>query len=71
MAGKGREKISLKSEGKTKKGNSTGTFRTTTTNKAAMTANKKLEIKKFDKRAYNEKTGRNGMHVIFKQTKLK
>lgn len=63
-----REKIKMLSTGKTKAGKSTGTFRTTTKNKKKTT--EKLKIKHFDPRAYNTKTGKSGMHVIFEETKI-
>jgi large subunit ribosomal protein L33 len=69
MASKGREKIKLVSTGKTKAGKVTGTFYTTTKNK--KTADKKLELKKFDPRAFNVETGKAGMHVLFKEDKIK
>lgn len=69
MASKGREKIKLVSTGKTKEGNPTGTFYTTTKNK--KTTEKKLEFMKFDPRAYNPETGKLGLHVLFKEEKIK
>jgi ribosomal protein L33 len=69
MAGKGREKIKLVSQGKTQKQKPTGTYYTTTVNKASRVANKKLLLKKFDKRAWvNDKQGG---HVEFKEERLK
>ena len=69
MAGKGREKIRLVSTGKSKSGKKTGYFYTTKKNK--RTATSKLEMTKFYPRAYNEKTGKTGMHVPFKEDKIK
>ena len=69
MANKVREKIRMKSTGKTKDGKSTGYFKTTTKNKRIST--EKLKLRMFDPRAYNEKTGRNGAHVEFKEDKIK
>lgn len=69
MASKIREKIRLVSTGKTKAGKATGTFYTTTKNKRNMT--EKFQIKKFDPRAYNPETGKNGMHILFKEEKIK
>jgi large subunit ribosomal protein L33 len=69
MASKAREKIKLISTGKTKDGKITGTYYTTTKNK--RTATEKLERKKFDPRAYNAETGKNGAHVVFKEHKIK
>jgi len=63
-----REIIKLSSTGKTKAGKSTGTFRTVTKNK--RTSPDKQKSKHFDSRAYNTKTGKCGMHVIFEETKL-
>jgi len=63
-----RDKIKMLSTGKTKAGKPTGTFRTTTKNKKTTTD--KLKKKHFDRRAYNTATGKNGMHVLFEETKL-
>lgn len=63
-----REKIKMLSTGKTKAGKPTGTFRTTSKNKKLKT--EKLKLKSYDRRAYNEKTGKNGMHVLFEETKI-
>lgn len=63
-----REKIKMLSTGKTKGGKPTGTFRTTTKNKKKTT--EKLKLKYYDPRAYNDKTGKNGKHVLFEETKL-
>lgn len=63
-----REKIKMLSTGKTQKGKPTGTFRTTTKNKKKTT--EKLKLKCYDPRAYNTKTGKNGMHVLFEETKI-
>ena len=63
-----REKIQLRSTGVTEKGNSTGTFYTTYKNKRNTTD--KLNLKKFDPRAWNPKTKKCGMHVEFKEKKL-
>lgn len=69
MASKIREKIKLVSTGSTQKGGSTGCYYTTTKNKRTMT--EKLQMKKFDPRAYNAETGKTGMHVLFKEEKIK
>ncbi|OGT09350.1 MAG: 50S ribosomal protein L33 [Gammaproteobacteria bacterium RBG_16_37_9] len=69
MASKVREKIKLVSTGKTQKGKPTKTFYTTTKNKRQTT--EKINIKKFDPKAYNSETGKAGMHVIFKEDKIK
>ena len=42
-----------------------------TTTKNKRTATEKLERKKFDPRAFNAETGKNGAHVIFKEEKVK
>jgi len=63
-----RDKIKMLSTGKTKAGKPTGTFRTTTKNKKLST--EKLKKKHFDPRAFNTATGKNGMHVLFEETKL-
>ncbi|HBC71219.1 MAG TPA: 50S ribosomal protein L33, partial [Coxiellaceae bacterium] len=54
MASKVREKIKLVSTGKTQKGKPTKTFYTTTKNKRQTT--EKINIKKFDPKAYNSET---------------
>ena len=69
MASKVREKIKMVSTAKTKDGKPTKTFYTTIKNK--RTSTEKLSFKKFDSRAYNETTGKCGMHVIFKEEKIK
>ncbi len=63
-----RDKIKMLSTGLTKAGKKTGTFRTTTKNKRTMA--EKFKQKYFDPRAYNAATGKNGMHVLFEETKL-
>lgn len=63
-----REKIMLLSTGKTMKGKDTGYFYTTYKNKQ-NTADK-LELKKFDPRAWNPAINRLGMYVIFKEKKI-
>lgn len=63
-----RDKIKMLSTGKTKAGKPTGTFKTTTKNKKKTT--EKLKMKHYDPRAYNDKTGKSGMHVIFEETKI-
>ncbi len=69
MASKGpRIKIMLLSTGKNEKGVDTGYFYTTYVNPRNTT--EKLELSKFDPRAYNPKTGRPGMKVLFKQKKI-
>lgn len=68
MATSPREKIMLLSTGETKSGKSTGTYYTTYKNKR-NTADK-LNIRKFDARAWNEEIGKCGMHVLFKEKKI-
>ena len=63
-----RDKIKMVSTGLRKDGKKTGTFRTTTKNKRTMT--EKFKKKYFDPRAYNETTGKTGMHVLFEEGKL-
>jgi large subunit ribosomal protein L33 len=60
-----REKVKLVSSGKQKDGKSTGFYYTSSKNK--RNSPNKLEIKKFDPRAYNPETGKCGMHVVFKE----
>ena len=69
MASKIREKIKLVSTGKTQTGQPTGVYYTTSKNKRTMTT--KLQIKKFDKRAFNPTTGKTGVHTLFKEDKIK
>ena len=69
MAGKGRDKIKLTSTGENAAGRPTGTFYTTTKNK--QQGKEKLSIKKFDPKAYNPDSKKCGMHVIFKEAKIK
>jgi large subunit ribosomal protein L33 len=61
--------IKLVSTGLKEDGQKTGYFKTTYKNKTNTT--EKLELKKFDPRAFNEKTGKCGMHVLFKEEKIK
>jgi large subunit ribosomal protein L33 len=68
MASKAREKIKLNSTGKTAGGKLTGTYYTTTKNKKKT---EKLELSKFDRLAFNSTTGKTGMHVLFKEGKIK
>jgi len=63
-----RDKIKMLSTGKTQAGKPTGTFRTTTKNKKKTT--EKLKMKYYDPRAYNQATGKSGMHVLFEETKI-
>ncbi|WP_264435279.1 50S ribosomal protein L33 [Coxiella endosymbiont of Dermacentor marginatus] len=68
MATSPREKIMLRSTGKTKASKPTGTCYTTTKNKRNTEG--KLGIKKFDPRAWNYETGKYGVHVLFKEEKI-
>ncbi|OGT47694.1 MAG: 50S ribosomal protein L33 [Gammaproteobacteria bacterium RIFCSPHIGHO2_12_FULL_41_20] len=63
-----REIIKMVSTGKTKQGKPTGSFRTTTKNKKKTT--EKLKLKHYDARAYNAKTQKTGMHVLFEEGKM-
>lgn len=63
-----REKILMKSTALNKKGKPTGTSYTTTKNKRTMT--EKLEMKSYDPLAVDQKTGKKGFHVVFKEGKL-
>ncbi len=69
MAASARDKIKLVSTGTNQKGKKTGTFYTTMKNKRNST--EKLKFKKYDPRAWNEATGKCGMHVEFKEDKIK
>lgn len=69
MASKIREKIKLVSTGKTKAGRPTGTYYTTKKNKRNST--EKINIKKFDPKAFDATTGKVGAHVAFKEDKIK
>lgn len=62
-----REKIQLRSTGKTKAGKPTGYFKTTMCNKRNT---EKLERNKFDPRAWNPETKKCGMVVKFVQKKI-
>ncbi len=65
------ELVRMNSTGKTKAGEKTGFFYTTRIGKAFKQLGKKLRFKRFDPRAYDEKTGKCGMHVFFEQGKIK
>ncbi len=69
MASKVREIIKLVSTGKNKKGKNTGTYYTTVKNKRNTT--EKIELNKFDRRAHDPETGKTGMYVLFKESKIK
>ena len=68
MAKGPREKIMLLSTGTKKDGAPTGYFYTTYKNKTNTPD--KLELMKFDPRAYDEKTGKHGKMVKFKEKKI-
>ena len=63
------ELIRMNSTGKTKKGKSTGTFYTTKKDK--RTHPEKMKMKRYDRRAYDEKTDKCGVHVVFEEGKIK
>ena len=63
-----REKIKMVSTGTKKDGKKTGYYRTTTKNK--RTKPEKLKLKCFDPRAFDAKTGKVGMHVMFEEGKI-
>jgi len=63
-----REKVKLNSTGTKKDGKRTGYYRTTTKNK--RTSTEKLKLKSFDPFAYDAKTGKTGMHVLFEEGKI-
>lgn len=71
MTSKNIVRVRLVSTGKTKEGKKTGTFYARTKSKKGDKANVKLLLKKFDPRAFNAVTGKNGMHVEFKEEKMK
>ncbi len=62
-----REKVQLRSTGTKQDGKPTGYFKTLRVNKRAE---KKLELLKYDPRAFNPETGKVGMKVLFKQKKI-
>lgn len=63
-----REKILLESTGKNKNGKATRYFYMSYINKRNTT--EKLELMKFDPRAWNEELGKLGKKVLFKQKKV-
>ena len=63
-----RDLIKLISTGKNAKGALTKTFYTMLKNKKLHP--EKMTLSKFDPRAFNEKTGRCGMHCEFVETKI-
>ncbi len=69
MASKVREKIRLVSTGKDVNGCTTKTFYTTVKNRRNQS--EKMHIKKYDPKAFNVETGKVGMHVVFKEEKMK
>lgn len=62
------QKIRLVSTGTTEAGDKTGTFYTT---QKSPKKGEKLKLSKFDARAFNKETGKNGMHVLFEEGKIK
>ena len=63
-----RDKIKMESTGLNKKGKLTRYSFTTTKNK--KTKPEKMEMKSFDPMAFNQATGKTGMHCLFKEVKL-
>lgn len=63
-----RDKIKMLSTGKNRKGKPTGTYRVTTKNKKKTT--EKLKLKCYDRLAYDPKSGKQGKHVVFEETKI-
>ena len=63
-----RKKVRLVSTAKNKNGNNTGTFVVTNVHKLAA---EKLELKRFDRYAFDKETGKQGMHVRFVEKKIK
>ncbi len=68
-----REMIQLNSTGLNQKGKPTGMFKVVRINKRLQQekGGEKLEVKMFDRFAWDKDKSRRGMHVIFKQAKLK
>lgn len=65
-----RIKIKLVSTAKQEDGRATGTYYVITKNKREHP--EKMEVRKFDRRAYNPETKKTGMHAMFKEvSKLK
>lgn len=68
MAKKGvATKVRLVSKATNKYGNPTGT---TYYVKKGKNASEKLAFKKYDPAAFNQETGKSGMHVLFEEKKL-
>ena len=63
-----REKIMLRSSAKNKNGNPTGTAYYTYKNK--HNTPDKIELEKYDPKAYDAKTGKVGFRVKFKERKI-
>jgi len=63
-----RDKIKMLSTGKTKVGKPTGTFRTTTKNKKKN--DWKVENETLMIHEHTSSHGKNGMHVLFEETKI-
>lgn len=69
-----RIKIRMNSTGLNEKGKPTGYFKTTTKRTKVAPGGKKvekLELKMYDPRAFDPKTGKCGKHVVFKEGKIK
>jgi len=68
-----RMKIRMNSTGVGKTGKSTGYFKTTTKKVKGIIGEKKGKLEKmmFDPRAWDEKKGKFGKHVLFKEGKIK
>lgn len=69
-----RVKVKLVSTGLSAKGTPTGYYKTVDkSNKPGKSGEKREKLQKmcFDPRAINKKTGKPGMHVIFKEDKIK
>ena len=63
-----RKRARLVSTAKNKNGKNTGTFVVVLVHKLAT---EKLELKRFDRFAFDPTTGKMGMHVLFVEKKLK
>lgn len=68
-----RVKIKLVSTGTREDGKTTGIYKTTTKSVKPKRGIKpgKLEKMSYDSKAFNKETGKLGMHVLFKEDKIK
>jgi len=68
-----RVKIKLVSTGTREDGKTTGIYKTTTKSVKPKRGIKpgKLEKMSYDPKAFNKETGKLGMHVLFKEDKIK